>query len=1216
LLLGDTGIGKHLAATIVAGENPQVLGKFFRYKWIQEGKIPESGTITLRVIIRFDVKGETMGLSTNLISGLASGFDWRSMIDELMKIERRPVDLIETRKREYEDKLTEWQSFNTKLLSLKTAAGALKDSEDFNVFASSMSSDSSIVKASDLLSVSTTTSASPGTYNIEITELARAQKLSSKGFSTYDTALQLSGEFVINGRAVSVDANDDLMDIRDKINNLNMGMTPTEVTATILSVGSSDHRLILTSDTTGKAGIDLKDASPETSNILQGLGFTYSSSGTPKTIKNVMGTTTQRTDYFASRTSAVGTLLGLTSAQDPSSITVGDKSDISINLTEHSLDDIKDAIDADGGPSGVTTSIVETTVDGQTMYYLKIEGTTTFGDENNILETIGILKSDLEVVSAEVLTADRANTDNGTAITSGTKWEDIDGADVIINDRITISGTDHNGNSVSSSYRIDKTSDTVQELLAAIETAYSYTVTASIIDGKIRVTDNTPGDSRLMVILTEDNKGGGALDFGNIITTTVNVGNRRNTIDGSAAIGASTQWGQIYDASVSASDTITISGTDHNGNFVSGSLTIDPTTNTVQELLDAIETAYSYTVTASITSEGKIQILDDTSGTSYLSLTLTENNEGGGSLDFGVIEVAHGGSDREMVAGNDATLSVDGLQVTSSDNTVEDVIAGVTLNLLKSDTDTTITLNIDHDIPTIKTNIQDLVDKYNDVMSYINTQFSYDEEEETTGGVLFGDGTLRSVKSDLTSVLTQQILGVDSDFSYLSQIGIANKQNEDDDWELDINDATLTEYLEANLNDIRDLFAANGSANVGTLEYIDHSRDTKANTNYDVYISNAALQSTSTSTDGGVATNETLTITEGGNTARISLATTDSLAQIVSAINTELDTVYTENLVGSAKLYSNVGETTEITSSTTWNTIYSGGLVDFSNNDVISFSGTSRRGTGISGTYTVSNVSSDTVQDLLTKIEDEFSNEVTASIDGSGRIVLTDKYAGSSQLSITSIKNDRTTVEFLGAVDVTVGAGDGSQEGRYAIPITASDSGSSELVLTHDDYGSANTFTVQESKADGLWNTLVEINAVPGEDVAGTIEGKAATGSGQVLTGTEGDVEGLVIKYTGTAEGLDAGDIKLTLGVAELFERALYSITDSIDGYVAFKQDSIQDRVNDLEDNIEEMEARLDRKMEMMINRFVAMEIALSKIKNQSEWLTGQINALFSGWRW
>ncbi|MBW1707310.1 MAG: hypothetical protein JRJ86_19475, partial [Deltaproteobacteria bacterium] len=47
---------------------------------------------------------------------------------------------------------------------------------------------------------------------------------------------------------------------------------------------------------------------------------------------------------------------------------------------------------------------------------------------------------------------------------------------------------------------------------------------------------------------------------------------------------------------------------------------------------------------------------------------------------------------------------------------------------------------------------------------------------------------------------------------------------------------------------------------------------------------------------------------------------------------------------------------------------------------------------------------------------------------------------------------------------------------------------------------------------------------------------------------------------------------------------------------------------------IEQMEARLDRKMETMINRFVAMELALSKIQSQSDWLAGQINASFSGW--
>ena len=67
-----------------------------------------------------------MSLSTNLISGLSSGFDWRSMIDQLIALDHRKVDLIEDKKSEYESKLSEWQSFNTSLLSLKTSAEGLK----------------------------------------------------------------------------------------------------------------------------------------------------------------------------------------------------------------------------------------------------------------------------------------------------------------------------------------------------------------------------------------------------------------------------------------------------------------------------------------------------------------------------------------------------------------------------------------------------------------------------------------------------------------------------------------------------------------------------------------------------------------------------------------------------------------------------------------------------------------------------------------------------------------------------------------------------------------------------------------------------------------------------------------------------------------------------------------------------------------------------------
>jgi len=190
---------------------------------------------------------------------------------------------------------------------------------------------------------------------------------------------------------------------------------------------------------------------------------------------------------------------------------------------------------------------------------------------------------------------------------------------------------------------------------------------------------------------------------------------------------------------------------------------------------------------------------------------------------------------------------------------------------------------------------------------------------------------------------------------------------------------------------------------------------------------------------------------------------------------------------------------------------------------------------------------------------------------------------------------------------------------KVYMDITATDDGSGHLVLAHDHFGNDYSFTISEDAAtpsNKLW-TGGDQDVNNGVDVAGTINGEAATGSGQILKGDEGEsnIEGLAIKYTGTAEGLDVGEIKLTLGTAALFDRILFSITDPYEGYVAFKQDSLQDSINSFETRIEEMEARLDLRMENMMNRFMAMESALSVMQSQSQWLTGQINALYNGYR-
>ena len=1168
-----------------------------------------------------------MTLSTNMISGLASGFDWRTVVDQLIQIDHRRVDLVEDSKSDYESQLSEWQSFNTNLLALKTASDAFKDPDDFQLYTAGMSSDSSTYDAEDLLSVSTSTSTAKGTYTIKVTNLAASQKLSSNPFTskTDELGSSYAGDLLINGQVVTINSTDTFADVADSINNANTGSDPTGVTASIVSYGTNDYRLILTSDSTGEDGISLLNGS--STNLVQKFGWKDNQTAT---LKNDI-TQGAQSDRFTSQNVVIESLLGLSSTGEASTGTLAiDGTAVTIDLGNDSLTEIKDAINTAMGIAGkgstIVASVVSETVDSTTYYRLQVEGTQTFVDEKNILNTLGVLDHTSTSVSGKV--SGNAMTTDGAYITPDTLLVDIDGyISYTAGDKITMTGSDVSSNPIAS---------------------HDFNITAS---------------------------------------------------------------------------------------------------STVQDFLDDIESQYSVNagdVVAYVTSDGKIRV-DDVAGGGGLTVTLTDAITSG-QLEFVNADAAFGSGtarDREIVAGDDATVEVDGVEITDSSNTITDVINGVTLNLLQEESSTTITLNIDHDISSIKSNISDFVDSYNSVMSYINTQFSYDADEESTGGVLFGDGTLSSVKSDIVSLLTDSVWGVDSDFSTLGLVGI----NVDNDLNLSIDDDKLTGYLNSNFSDVMALFVGQGTTSASSLSYISHGRDSEAG-EYTVHINRAATRGSETGSvdlSGGGA-GETLTITQGNSTAAVTITSGMTLADIKNTVNEELDKEYAEVQVGDQTLTEAVGGGA-ISSGTKWNNITGATLQD---GDVISFTGTSRSGSAVAGSYTISAVATDTVQGFLSAIEDSFSSNVSATIDASGRLVVTDKYNGYSQLSISTTEPTGRGLDF-GTVDVTAGAGDDSQEGRYAMAITATDDGSNHLMLRSDDYGSS-SFTISQDTSDNnyyhilntattntttatdgavyitsatKWNevngagvidndtitisgmardgatpisgtytasdistdtvgdlltaiesafsaqgttvdafvqdgkiyvedqtgtgassislTLTANNqgggslslgtfdqtterdldlglisgTVTGQEVAGTINGEAATGSGQVLTGDDDNVntDGLSVRYSGTSNAVNAGMLKLTLGVAALFERTLYNITDTVDGYVAFKQDSLQDRIADLKTKIEGMEDRLDQKMETMIKRFVRMELMLSQLQNQSNWLTGQINAAAGAWR-
>ncbi|MCH8927718.1 MAG: flagellar filament capping protein FliD [Candidatus Marinimicrobia bacterium] len=327
---------------------------------------------------------------TSSVSGLFSGIDFRDTIEKIIAVEGISADLLQLQIDEQRQKLTAWREFNTKLLALKSAGDALNADTDFKTFKTNSTSSSS-TDVEDLISVSTSADAQPGNYTIEIQSRAEARKLSSAAFSSDSTALSLTGEFLINGVAVSIASTDTLLDIRDAINNLNSGSDATKVTATILTVTvDSDYRLILTSDETGADKFDLLDAS--STNILQSGGFDFIT-GT-MSIKNSVSPDDAASDYFTSSTATVDALTGLSSA--PSGTIQINGSDVVLDLSTMSITDVKTAID-NASIANISTTITTTEDDdGKTIYRLEIvdsTGAPTFTDSGNVLQALGILES-------------------------------------------------------------------------------------------------------------------------------------------------------------------------------------------------------------------------------------------------------------------------------------------------------------------------------------------------------------------------------------------------------------------------------------------------------------------------------------------------------------------------------------------------------------------------------------------------------------------------------------------------------------------------------------------------------------------------------------------------------------------------------------------------------------------------------------------------------
>lgn len=172
----------------------------------------------------------------------ATGIDTETMIQELMKIERQPVTVLQTRQSQVLEKKSAWQAIKSSLTTLSSKIADLTLESTFTKKTASVSD-------SAVLAVQASSSAQAATYRINVSKLATRETLQSAVFSEGQTGIA-SGTLVINGKEISVSAADTLDSIAAKINALK----DSGVSASVLQVEPGKYRLVLSSLTTGIRG--------------------------------------------------------------------------------------------------------------------------------------------------------------------------------------------------------------------------------------------------------------------------------------------------------------------------------------------------------------------------------------------------------------------------------------------------------------------------------------------------------------------------------------------------------------------------------------------------------------------------------------------------------------------------------------------------------------------------------------------------------------------------------------------------------------------------------------------------------------------------------------------------------------------------------------------------------------------------------------------------
>ena len=234
------------------------------------------------------------------VSGLASGFDWKNMVDQLTAVERAPQRRMRVEQSGIRSKNTAYTRLKSELSSLKTKAEELKDTDFFDT--------RKVTSSQDHLTATATAGTSSGDYKFDIYQLATAAKqlgatdvgaavgtstaMSSTGFSIPVTA----GTVTVQSQQITVSTDDSITTTLEAIKTAVGGSFDYSISGDRVTLTDSSN-LVLGSAT-------------DTSNFLQSLRLTANGTASITSSAKLGGMDLSQTPANANFTDGAGTSSG------------------------------------------------------------------------------------------------------------------------------------------------------------------------------------------------------------------------------------------------------------------------------------------------------------------------------------------------------------------------------------------------------------------------------------------------------------------------------------------------------------------------------------------------------------------------------------------------------------------------------------------------------------------------------------------------------------------------------------------------------------------------------------------------------------------------------------------------------------------------------------------------------------------------------------------